>query len=99
MVPRFPVSMAVAAAGALVAPMPGVVADVRVAVGDHVGTGQVLVVLEAMKMEHHVVAPADGTVTEVHVRVGGQVQNGHLLLVLEPRRAADTTSEMKVEAS
>ncbi len=81
--PRFPTSTATAAAGALVAPMPGVVADVRVAVGDRVDAGQVLVVLEAMKMEHHIVAPVAGVVTEVHARMGGQVQNSDLLLVLE----------------
>jgi propionyl-CoA carboxylase alpha chain len=82
-VPRFPEPTPVAVAGALTAPMPGVVADVRVAGGDVVRTDQVLVVLEAMKMEHHITAPTDGTVTEVHACVGAQVQNGDLLLVVE----------------
>jgi biotin carboxyl carrier protein len=42
------------------------------------------VVLEAMKMEHHVSAPDDGVVTDVHVRTGDQVPNGAVLLVIEP---------------
>ena len=83
-VPRFVVPGAVAMTGGLVAPMPGVVLDVRCAVGDHVRQRQTLVVLEAMKMEHHVQAPADGLVTEVRVEVGQQVENGAVLLVLEP---------------
>ena len=64
--------------------MPGVAADVRVAVGDRVTAKQVLIVLEAMKMEHHITAPVDGLVTEVLVKAGSQVANGELLLVLEP---------------
>ena len=45
--------------------------------------GQTLVVLEAMKMEHHMTAPDDGVVAEVRVAVGDQVENGALLLVVE----------------
>jgi len=70
--------------GGLVAPMPGVVLDVRCAVGDRVVAGQPLVVLEAMKMEHHVVAPDDGVVAALHVEAGEQVKNGAVLLVLDP---------------
>jgi len=64
--------------------MPGVVLDVRVEPGQQVTAGQTLVVLEAMKMEHHMAAPADGTVAEVRVATGDQVANGALLLVFEP---------------
>jgi propionyl-CoA carboxylase alpha chain len=83
-VPRFELSAARGPMGGLVAPMPGVVLDVRCAVGERVAAGQPLVVLEAMKMEHHVAAPDDGVVTELHVQVGQQVENGAVLLVLDP---------------
>jgi propionyl-CoA carboxylase alpha chain len=94
LVPRFPLPSALGAAGGLVAPMPGVASDVRVAAGDEVHAGQVLIVLEAMKMEHHITAPVDGTVTEVHVHAGSQVHNGEVLLVLEPRAAAEAEAEV-----
>jgi propionyl-CoA carboxylase alpha chain len=70
--------------GGLAASMPGVVLEVRVAVADEVERGQTLVVLEAMKMEHHMKALADGIVAEVRVVPGQHVENGTLLLVLEP---------------
>jgi propionyl-CoA carboxylase alpha chain len=84
-VPRFVApGTAGATAGGLVAPMPGIVLDVRCAPGDVVDARQTLVVLEAMKMEHHVRAPADGVVSEVRVAKGQHVENGAVLLVLEP---------------
>ena len=79
-VPRFSVPGLELPAGGLVAPMPGVVIDVRVAVGDVVSAGQTVVVMEAMKMEQRVSAPADGIVTEVYVTTGQQVENGAALL-------------------
>jgi propionyl-CoA carboxylase alpha chain len=83
-VPRFVVPGAAAPSGGLMAPMPGVVLDVRCAPGDQVETGQTLVVLEAMKMEHVVRAPADGVVADVRVAKGQHVENGALLLVFDP---------------
>jgi propionyl-CoA carboxylase alpha chain len=84
-VPRFvPPGAAAATTGGLVAPMPGIVLDVRCAPGDVVDARQTLVVLEAMKMEHHVQAPADGVVAEVRVAKGQHVENGAVLLVLGP---------------
>jgi propionyl-CoA carboxylase alpha chain len=83
LLPRFTVPGADGLAGGLTAPMPGSVLDVRVGPGDSVEAGQVLVVLEAMKMEHHISAPADGVVVEVVAAVGAQVDNGAVLLVLE----------------
>ena len=50
--------------------------------------GETLVVLEAMKMEHHMAAPADGVVAEVRVAAGDQVDNGALLLVFESAEEA-----------
>jgi propionyl-CoA carboxylase alpha chain len=63
--------------------MPGRVIAVQVADGAPVLRGQVLLVLEAMKMEHRITAPADGIVTRLHVAAGDQVANGALLVVLE----------------
>ena len=74
--PRFVVPGPAEVAGGFVAPMPGVVLDVRVSAGQSVSAGETLVVLEAMKMEHHMAAPADGVVAEVRVAAGEQVENG-----------------------
>ncbi len=64
---------------ALTAPMPGRVIAVRAAEGAHVRAHQVVVVIEAMKMEHAVVSPLDGTLSRLHVTEGQQVQRGDLL--------------------
>ena len=70
------------AQGGLVAPMPGIVLAVEVQPGQVVVAGQLLAILEAMKMEHRIEAAGPGTVTEVLVAVGDQVQAGDALLVL-----------------
>ncbi len=80
---RFPVLFGEGVAGGLVAPMPGKVLAVHCGVGDTVETGQLLLVLEAMKMEHRVKAPTGGVVAEVRVIVDEQVENKQLLVVLE----------------
>jgi acetyl/propionyl-CoA carboxylase alpha subunit len=81
-VERFPLPGTQLAAGALVAPLPGTVVKVAVAVGDPVTAGDTLVAIEAMKMEHEVRSPSGGTVAEVHVVAGEQVEAGRLLVVI-----------------
>lgn len=66
----------------ITSPMPGTILDVRVKAGDAVKAGQVLMILEAMKMENEIMAPKDGTVASVHVEKGAQVENGALLCVI-----------------
>jgi propionyl-CoA carboxylase alpha chain len=83
-VPRFVTPGSQMAVGALVAPLPGTVVKVAVAVGDVVYAGSTLVAIEAMKMEHEVKATTGGTVAEVHVTTGEQVESGRLLVVITP---------------
>ncbi len=64
------------------APMPGTILKVNVAAGDAVKAGQVLVVLEAMKMENEILAPRAGTVTQVLVSKSSNVDTGAVLLTL-----------------
>jgi 3-methylcrotonyl-CoA carboxylase alpha subunit len=68
----------------IAAPLPGIVKALHVAPGTVVAAGDVLAVMEAMKMEHSLTAPRDGTVAEVAARIGEQVEEGALLIVLEP---------------
>jgi len=69
--------------GAVRAPLPGKIIDLRVKAGDKVSKGQPLLVLEAMKMEHTLAAPADGTVKTVRYAVGEQVVEGAELVEFE----------------
>jgi propionyl-CoA carboxylase alpha chain len=81
-VPRFPDPSASVPPGSLLAPMPGTVSRVAVAAGDEVAKGDLVLVLEAMKMEHPVYAPTDGTVESLPVSAGQQVDGGSVLAVL-----------------
>ena len=64
------------------APMPGKILAVKTEVGKDVKKGEVLLVLEAMKMENEIVAPEDGTVASVDVTVGASVESGDTLATL-----------------
>lgn len=68
--------------GSLVAPMPGTVIRIAVTLGDIVHSGQPLLWLEAMKMEHQVDIPVDGVVSELDITVGQQVEPGAVLAVI-----------------
>ncbi|MFG3714862.1 acetyl/propionyl/methylcrotonyl-CoA carboxylase subunit alpha [Micromonospora sp. NPDC047730] len=82
--PRFPEPTTELAAGSLVAPLPGAVTRVHAEVGQRVAAGDLLLTLEAMKLEHPVLAPTDGVVAELPVPAGGQVDTGTVLAVVDP---------------
>ena len=77
----------------LAAPMPGSVLLVHARAGEPVAAGDVLVVLESMKMELEVVAPAAGTVAHVEVAPGDRVAAGQVLVTLDAADAAGGTQE------
>jgi propionyl-CoA carboxylase alpha chain len=87
-VPRFTDPADAVASGSLLAPMPGTVVAVKVEAGAEVAAGDVVLVLEAMKMQHTVTAPHDGTVTEINVEPGAQVASGEVLAVVEESAVA-----------
>lgn len=82
--PVAPAPVAAPAAGGIKVecPMPGTILDVKVSVGQTVTKGQVLMILEAMKMENEIVAPQDGTVSAVCVQKGATVNSGDVLATL-----------------
>ena len=69
--------------GGLTAPMPGKILEVHVSEGQSVTSGDVLMVMEAMKMEHKIVASNDGKVASIHFKEGDQVPQGAELLTLD----------------
>ena len=68
--------------GAISAPMPGTIISVKANKGDQVSKGDVLLVLEAMKMENEIMAPCDGTVADINVDSGSSVNAGDVLVVI-----------------
>ncbi len=67
----------------IVAPMQGTIVKAEVKAGDVVKAGDLLIVLEAMKMENHINSPRDGTVAEVNVKAGQNVETGTVLIVVK----------------
>jgi propionyl-CoA carboxylase alpha chain len=80
--PRFPEPAPELAEGSLVAPLPGAVSRVLVVPGQRVAAGELLLTLEAMKLEHPVHAPTAGVVAELPVTAGSQVEAGAVLAIL-----------------
>ena len=79
-----PVAAPAGAAGSVSvsAPMPGKVVAVKAAVGQAVKKGDVILVLEAMKMENDIVAPQDGTIASINASTGDSVESGAVLATL-----------------
>lgn len=78
-----PAAPAPAGGHSIKTPLPGVIIDVKVNVGDAVAKGQTVVVLEAMKMENNINADRDGKVVAIQVAKGDTVADGAVLVVLE----------------
>ena len=81
--PARAVAPAAGGSGSICAPIPGVVTKVLVSVGDSVSAGQVVLKLEAMKMENDISSPCEGVVKEIAVEDGAEVKDGQLLVVVE----------------
>ena len=78
-----PAAAAAVSGHAIKTPLPGVIIDVKVNVGDTVAKGQTVVALEAMKMENNINADREGKVTAIQVAKGDTVADGAVLIVLE----------------
>ncbi|HEY2450998.1 MAG TPA: biotin carboxylase N-terminal domain-containing protein [Mycobacterium sp.] len=92
--PRFPEPGSAVEKGSLVAPMPGNVIRLGAAVGDTVASGQPLIWLEAMKMEHTITAPSDGVLADLNVDTGQQVEVGAVLARVEsPESSSEGESQ------
>lgn len=72
----------VAGAVKVTAPMPGKILGIKTQVGATVKKGEVVIILEAMKMENEIVAPQDGTVASIAVSVGASVESGEVMVTL-----------------
>lgn len=81
--PSTPVSATAATSGQgckVTAPVAGLVLDIKVSIGMPVKKGQILCILEAMKMENEIIAPQDGTVTAIHVSKNQQIESGIVMI-------------------
>ena len=78
-----PAAAAPAGGEQVTSPMPGTILSINVAAGDTVKRGQVLMVLEAMKMENEIMCPCDGKIASVNASKGASVEAGTLLCVIQ----------------
>jgi biotin carboxyl carrier protein len=81
--PAAPAPKAAAGSGSVTSPMPGTILSIKVKQGDSVSQGQLLMILEAMKMENEILAEASGTVKAIHVNEGASVSTGDPLITIE----------------
>jgi biotin carboxyl carrier protein len=77
-----PVSAPVAGGGVVVAPIPGIILAINVKVGDSVSAGQVVAIMEAMKMENNLVSNITGKVLEIRFQKEAQVSTGDVIMVI-----------------
>ncbi len=91
--PRFPLPGSQLAPGSLVAPLPGTVVGIAVSVGSAVAAGDVLITIEAMKMEHEVRSAQTGVVSEVLVSVGDQVEASQVVAVVGAPSAPEGSAD------
>jgi biotin carboxyl carrier protein len=77
-----PVTAPVAGGTKINSPMPGTIIDVKCKLGDTVKRGDILLILEAMKMENEIISPVDGTIKQVAVVKGASVGSGDLMVVI-----------------
>lgn len=80
--PAAPAAPAVAGGEPVAAPMPGTILDIKVKAGDSVKSGQLIAILEAMKMENEIFCPRDGVVAQVVATKGSSVDTGAPIIVL-----------------
>lgn len=66
----------------MTAPMPGTIIDIKVSEGQSVKAGDIILILEAMKMENEIVAPVDGKVNKIHISKGAAVSTGDTLVTI-----------------
>jgi propionyl-CoA carboxylase alpha chain len=96
-VPRFVDPAQTLASGSLLAPMPGSVVSVAVRDGDEVTAGDVVLVLEAMKMQHTISAPGDGVVSDL-AATGTQVTAGDVLAVVSTAQPPNAHTDLEEDA-
>jgi len=76
------VPVAVSGAGTIAAPIPGLIVEITVGIGDTVKAGQVVVIMEAMKMENRLITTVDGEVKEIRVHKGAHVATGDVIMII-----------------
>jgi len=72
----------VSGSSSITAPIPGVILDIAVKIGDRVETGQTVVIIEAMKMENNLVSNINGIIREIRVQKGAKVKTGDIIMII-----------------